>query len=155
MLLIHGGSSSGKSMSALSAIKNKRNCLYLLLDEDIAHMKRLRKAGIEFVVLKNCYFIDIKSRVLEKGGLIGNTLDYLVIDCLNQIKDRISYSKKVAEIESIERDFGLKAICTINTLKMGDGLSKSIEGISCEKISPFEYLQLEHLAAKLINLKLE
>ncbi len=139
MVLIYGGSSSGKSASALGAVKNRKNCLYLLLEEDAAHMKRLRKAGIEFALLKNCLFIDIKSRVLEKGGLIGNTLEYLVIDSLNFIKDRMSYKKKIEQIEQIEIDFGLKAICTMNIPKMGDGLKKEVEGLSCEKMSALEY----------------
>jgi len=140
MLLIYGGSSSGKSAAALGAVRNKKNCLYLLLEEDAAHMKRLRKGGIEFAMLKNCLFIDIKSRVLEKGGLIGNTLDYLVIDSLNFIKDRMSYKKKIEQIEQIERDFGLKAICTLNMLKMGDGLAREVESLSCEKMTAFEYV---------------
>ena len=105
MIIIHGNQSSGKSTLALNLIKNKSNSLYITLINDISIIKRLINYNIDFTLLKYRNLIDIKYRILERGGLINNNLEYVVIDSINMIKDDISYKEKISIYRTIRVRF--------------------------------------------------
>ena len=74
--------------------------------------------------------MDIKYRILEKGGLLCNTLDYVVIDSLNFISDKKAYTEKIKYLLDVEKDFNLKIITSINVLNSLDKISQEINNIS-------------------------
>ena len=134
MIIIHGNQSSGKSTLALNLIKNKSNSLYITLINDISIIKRLINYNIDFTLLKYRNLIDIKYRILERGGLINNNLEYVVIDSINMIKDDISYKEKISYIEQLELDFNIIIILVFNTLKKLEKLDNIINKIKKHKV---------------------
>lgn len=141
MTIIYGDTETGKSTVATSLIRNKKNSLYLILDRDIPIMNQLKIDKTEFYLMDNCFLLDLKYRLLERGGLINNDLEYVVIDSINFIKDQKTYSEKIAYIDEMAKDFNVKIILVFNTLKNLDKIRKfldSIEGhrkIDVEKIT--------------------
>lgn len=117
MTIIYGGSSTGKSKAALSIVSEFREkSLYILTERDGRLIERLKAEKIDFKVAKECFLMDIKYSCLEKGGVIANTLDYCVVDCLNMISDKKAYFEKIRYLMEVEKDFGLEIIATFNTL---------------------------------------
>jgi hypothetical protein len=119
MIVINGESASGKSTAALRFIeRHKEKSLYILMERDASMSKILHSEGFDYAVYGNGHIIDIKYRILERGGLMSNDLEYVVVDSLGMIKDPISQMAKLSELEKIEKDFGLKIILLLNLLKM-------------------------------------
>lgn len=119
MIIINGESGSGKSTAAMRFIEdNKSESLYILMERDRRMSKILNSEGFDYAVYGNGYLVDIKYRILERGGLMSNDLKYVVVDCLNLIKDGKSYLAKIYELENIEKDFNLEIVLVINTLRM-------------------------------------
>ena len=134
MTIIQGEMSSGKSRLALDLLKHKERGLYLLLDKDHSVLQRLKKQKTDYTFMTNCFLIDIKYRILERGGLLNNDLEYVVIDSLNKIKDGKSYLEKIKYLQELERDFNIKIILTHNILRMLDKLPKKMKDIGGVKI---------------------
>lgn len=117
MTIIYGGSSTGKSKTALEIISEfKESSLYILTERDNRLIERLKAEKIDFKVSKECFLMDIKYACLEKGGVIANSLDYCVVDCLNMTSDKKAYFEKIRYLMEVEKDFGLEIIATFNTL---------------------------------------
>lgn len=117
MTIIYGGSSTGKSKAALEIISEfKESSLYILTERDNRLIERLKAEKIDFKVSKECFLMDIKYSCLEKGGVIANSLDYCVVDCLNMTSDKKAYFEKIRYLMEVEKDFGLEIIATFNTL---------------------------------------
>lgn len=117
MTIIYGGSSTGKSKTALEIISEfKESSLYILTERDNRLIERLKAEKIDFKVSKECFLMDIKYSCLEKGGVIANSLDYCVVDCLNMTSDKKAYFEKIRYLMEVEKDFGLEIIATFNTL---------------------------------------
>jgi hypothetical protein len=117
MTIIYGGSSTGKSKAALDIVSEfKETSLYILTERDNRLIERLKAEKIDFKVAKECFLMDIKYSCLEKGGVIANTLDYCVVDCLNMTSDKKAYFEKIRYLIGVEKDFGLEIIATFNTL---------------------------------------
>ena len=128
MIIIKGESGSGKSTAALRFIENhKERSLYILMEKDCRLSKILYSEGFDYAIYRNGYLLDIKYRILERGGLMSNDLKYVVVDCLNLIKDHKSYHDKIAELENIERDFDLQIVLVMNTLIMKNIKSQKTE----------------------------
>jgi hypothetical protein len=134
MIIIQGEMSSGKSKLAIDLIKHKEKGLYLLLDKDNLVLQRLKKEKIDYTFMTNCLLMDIKYRILERGGLLNNDLEYVVVDSLNKIKDSKSYSEKIKYLQEVERDFGIRIIVTHNILRRLDKIPKKIKDIDGVKI---------------------
>lgn len=133
MVIIHGEQATGKSTLALNLIKNKKNSLYLILDNDSSTIKKLKEFKIEYTYMKHRNLIDLKYRILENGGLIGNSLEYVVIDSINLIKEK-SYKEKICYIEDLESDFNIKIVLVFNTLNKMDKMNKFIHSIEGHKL---------------------
>lgn len=117
MTIIYGGSSTGKSKVALEIISEfKESSLYILTERDNRLIERLKAEKIDFKVSKECFLMDIKYSCLEKGGVIANSLDYCVVDCLNMTSDKKAYFEKIRYLMEVEKDFGLEIIATFNKL---------------------------------------
>jgi AAA+ ATPase superfamily predicted ATPase len=117
MTIIYGGSSTGKSKAALEIISEfKESSLYILTERDNRLIERLKAEKIDFKVSKECFLMDIKYSCLEKGGVIANSLDYCVVDCLNMTSDKKAYFEKIRYLMEVEKDFGLEIIATFNKL---------------------------------------
>jgi AAA+ ATPase superfamily predicted ATPase len=117
MTIIYGGSSTGKSKAALEIISEfKESSLYILTERDNRLIERLKAEKIDFKVSKECFLMDIKYSCLEKGGVIANSLDYCVVDCLNMTSDKKTYFEKIRYLMEVEKDFGLEIIATFNKL---------------------------------------
>lgn len=129
MVIIHGEQATGKSTLATNLIKNRKNSLYLILDNDSGTIKRLKQYKIDYTYMKSCNLIDLKYRILENGGLIGNNLEYVVIDSINLVKDNKPYKEKIRYIEELESDFNIKILLTFNTLSKMDKMNKFIHSI--------------------------
>lgn len=128
MIIIKGDSGSGKSTAALKFIQeHKASSLYILLERDARISRMLHSEGFDYGLYRNGHLIDIKYRILERGGLMSNDLKYVVVDCLNLIKDSKSYEAKLAELENIEKDFGLEIVLIMNTLRIKNIKSQSAE----------------------------
>ena len=128
MTIIHGEQGTGKSTLALNSIKNRKNSLYLTLDNDYNIIKELKKYNIDYSYIKFGNLIDLKYRILENGGLMNNSLEYVVIDSINLIKDNKSYKEKILYIEQLESDFKIKVVLIFNTLsRMDNKVLKLIE----------------------------
>jgi len=134
MVIIHGEQETGKSTLAINILKNKENSLYLILENDSSLIRKFKNNNIDFKYIKNCHLMDLKYQILEYGGLMNNTLDYVVIDSINFIKDNISYKEKINYIKQLELDFKIKILLVFNTLKKGDKLKKFVSSIECDKI---------------------
>ena len=134
MVIIHGEQGTGKSTLALNLIKNKKNSLYLTLDNDSCIIKKLREFKIEYTYMKHRNLIDLKYRILENGGLIGNNLEYVVIDSINLVKDKISYKEKIGYIKDLESDFNIKIVLVFNTLNKMDKMNKFIHSIEGHRL---------------------
>ena len=134
MIIIQGEMGSGKSRLALDLLKHKEKGLYLLLDKDHSVLQRLKKQKMDYTFMTNCYLMDIKYRILERGGLLNNDLEYVVVDSLNKITDNISYLEKIEYLKGLERDFGIKIISTHNILRMLDKIPQKIKEIDNIKI---------------------
>lgn len=128
MIIIKGESGSGKSTAALRFIENhKESSLYILMEKDSRLSKMLYSEGFDYAIYRNGYLLDIKYRILERGGLMSNDLKYVVVDCLNMIRDQKTYAEKVAYLEEIEGDFGLEIVLVMNALIMKDIKSHKTE----------------------------
>lgn len=130
MTVIEGVSNSGKSTCLVDIIKNKKKSMFFMLDIDEPLINTLKSNDIEYQIIKNCFLMDIKYRILEKGGLLCNTLDYVVIDSLNFISDKKAYTEKIKYLLDVEKDFNLKIITSINVLNSLDKISQEINNIS-------------------------
>ena len=75
---------SGKSKLALDLIKNNSKSLYLTLDNDFLLIKKLKELKVDYTLMKNCLLMDIKYRVLERGGLMNNDLDFVVKEMIEK-----------------------------------------------------------------------
>lgn len=126
MLIIYGESETGKSSLAIDLIKDKENSLYILLDRDMASIKKLKENKVDFSIMENCLLMDLKYRLLENGGLINNTLEYVVIDSINLIRDKKTYSEKIAYLDEMAENFGVKIALVLNVLKDRDKIIKSL-----------------------------
>ena len=131
MVIIHGEQGTGKSTLALNLIRNKKNSLYLILDNDSCTIKKLKEFKIEYTYMKHRNLIDLKYRILENGGLIGNSLEYVVIDSINLIKDKKSYKEKISYIEDLESDFNIKIVLVFNKLSKMDNQKNKIGLFHC------------------------
>jgi hypothetical protein len=118
MIIINGESGSGKSTAAMRFIEaNKDKSLYILMERDTRMAKELSNKGFDYAVYRNGYLVDIKYRILERGGLMSNDLEYVVVDCLNMIKDKKGGLSKIYELEQIEKDFNLEIVLVMNLLR--------------------------------------
>lgn len=138
MTIIYGSTETGKSNVAASFIRNKKNSLYITLDRDIKIINRLKKDKTEFYLMENCFLLDLKYRLLERGGLINNDLEYVVIDSINFIKDKKTYLKKIEYINEMAKDFNIKIILVFNTLIKSDKIKKFINSLEGYKIIDVE-----------------
>jgi len=129
MTIISGETMSGKSELAINFAKNFKNCLYLSLDRDFRTIKKIKELGIDYTNMNHKSLLDIKYRILERGGLMFNDLDYVIIDSLNLITDTITYNEKIKYLLEVEDDFKLKIICTLNKPKLVDLNIKSDERV--------------------------
>lgn len=127
---------SGKSKLALDLVKNRSKSLYLTLDNDFSLIKRLKELKVDYTLMKNCLLMDIKYRILERGGLLNNDLDFVVIDSLNKITDQKDYEFKIKYLLDVEKDFQIKIISTMNILKNTNLISKSIDNIEGVRFIP-------------------
>ena len=134
MIIIQGEMGSGKSKLAMDLLKHKKRGLYLILDKDHSVIQRLKKEKMDYTFMTNCLLMDIKYRILERGGLMNNELDYVVVDSLNKIKDTKSYLEKIKYLQEVEKDFGIKIILTHNILRMLDKIPKKLKDIDGLKI---------------------
>ena len=134
MIIIHGEQGTGKSTLALNLIKNKSNSLYLILENDSGTIKKLKQYKIDYTYMKHRNLIDLKYRILENGGLIGNNLKYVVIDSINLISDNKSYKDKIRYIEELESDFNIKIVLIFNKLNKMDKMNKFIHSIEGHKL---------------------
>jgi len=134
MIIIQGEMGSGKSKLAMDLLKHKKKGLYLILDKDHSVIQRLKKEKMDYTFMTNCLLMDIKYRILERGGLMNNELDYVVVDSLNKIKDTKSYLEKIKYLQEVEKDFGIKIILTHNILRMLDKIPKKLKDIDGLKI---------------------
>lgn len=130
MTIIEGVSNSGKSRLSIDLIKNFKRSMFFLLDVDHSSINLLKQNKIEYQILNKCHLMDIKYRILEKGGIISNSLDYVVIDSINLIKDNKSYTEKVKYLLEVEKDFNLKIIITMNILNNLDKIPNEIKNIN-------------------------
>jgi hypothetical protein len=130
MTIIEGVSNSGKSRLSIDLIKNFKRSMFFLLDVDHSSINLLKKNKIEYQILNKCHLMDIKYRILEKGGIISNSLDYVVIDSINLIKDNKSYTEKIKYLLEVEKDFNLKIITTMNILNNLDKIPNEIKNIN-------------------------
>ena len=126
MIIVWGESETGKSSFAINLIKEKKNSLYILLDKDVAAMNKLKENKIDFSIMNNCFLMDLKYRLLENGGLINNSLEYVVIDSINLIRDKKTYSEKIAYLDEMAEAFGVKIALVLNVLKDRDKIIKSL-----------------------------
>jgi hypothetical protein len=142
MVIIHGEQETGKSTLAINILKNKKNSLYLMLENDLSLIKKFKNNNnIDFKYVKHCHLIDLKYQILEYGGLMNNTLDYVVIDSINFIKDNISYKEKINYIKQLELDFKIKILLVFNTLNKGDKLKRFVNSIECDKIIDIMFIK--------------
>jgi len=141
MVIIHGEQETGKSTLAINILKNKENSLYLILENDLSLIRKFKNNNIDFKYVKHCHLMDLKYQILEYGGLMNNTLDYVVIDSINFIKDNISYKEKINYIKQLELDFKIKILLIFNTLKKGDKLKKFVNSIECDKIIDIMFIE--------------
>ena len=126
MIIVWGESETGKSSFAINLIKEKKNSLYILLDKDMATMNKLKENKIDFSIMNNCFLMDLKYMLLESGGLINNSLEYVVIDSINLIRDKKTYSEKIAYLDEMAEAFGVKIALVLNVLKDRDKIIKSL-----------------------------
>lgn len=126
MIIVWGESETGKSSFAINLIKEKKNSLYILLDKDMATMNKLKENKVDFSIMNNCFLMDLKYRLLESGGLINNSLEYVVIDSINLIRDKKTYSEKIAYLDEMAEAFGVKIALVLNVLKDRDKIIKSM-----------------------------
>lgn len=145
MIIIQGEQGTGKSTLALNLIKNKNNSLYLTLDNDYNLIKELKKLNIDYTYIKFGNLIDLKYRILENGGLMNNSLEYVVIDSINLIKDDKSYKEKISYIEQLESDFKIKVALIFNTLSRMDKVLKFIDTLDHKVINMNLIEQESHL----------
>lgn len=149
MIIINGETASGKSTAALRFIeKSKEKSLYILMERDARMAKILHSEGFDYAVYGNGHIIDIKYRILERGGLMSNDLEYVVVDSLGMIKDPISQMAKIGELEKIETDFGLKIILILNLLRTNNINSSEKEFRqydSIRKSGRFEFYRPEEI----------
>lgn len=145
MIIIQGEQGTGKSTLALNLIKNKKNSLYLTLDNDYNIIKELKKFNINYTYIKFGNLIDLKYRILENGGLMNNSLEYVVIDSINLIKDDKSYKEKISYIEQLESDFKIKVALIFNTLSRMDKVLKFIDTLDHKVINMNLIEQESHL----------
>jgi ABC-type dipeptide/oligopeptide/nickel transport system ATPase subunit len=145
MVIIHGEQGTGKSTLALNLIKNKENSLYLVLENDFSIINKIKKSNTDFTLIKYCTLIDLKYRILENGGLINNSLEYVVIDSINFIKDNISYKQKIKYLEELETDFKIKIILVFNTLNRMDKMVKFIHSLENHKLIDINSVQVPRL----------
>ena len=117
MTIISGESGSGKSELAIKFAKNMNNSIFLSLDRDFQSIKKMKELGVDFTLMTYKSLLDIKYRILERGGLMFIDLDYVLIDSLNLISDNKSYDEKIKYLLDVEKDFKLKIICTLNQPK--------------------------------------
>ena len=120
MIILYGEQGSGKSTFAMRMLREKRNSLFISTDRDNSLIDTLIESNIEFAYLENAHLMDIKYRILEKGGLINNTLEYVIVDSINHIKDNKSYKEKLEYIAQLEKDFKIKIAVVFNVLKKMD-----------------------------------
>lgn len=135
MIIIHGEQGTGKSTFAINLVKNKKNSLYLTLDNDQNIIKLLKKFNIDYTYIKFGNLIDLKYRILENGGLMNNNLEYVIIDSINLIKDNVSYKEKIRYIKQLESDFKIKIALVFNTLNRMDKALKLIDSLSHKSIN--------------------
>jgi hypothetical protein len=126
MIIVCGESETGKSSFAINLIKEKKNSLYILLDKDMATMNKLKENKVDFSIMNNCFLMDLKYRLLESGGLINNSLEYVVIDSINLIRDKKTYSEKIEYLDEMAEAFGVKIALVLNVLKDRDKIIKSL-----------------------------
>lgn len=143
MIIIHGEQGTGKSTLALNLIKNKNNSLYLTLENDYCTIKKLKEYKIDYTYMQHRNLIDLKYRILENGGLIGNNLEYVVIDSINLIKDNKSYKEKIRYIEELESDFKIKIALIFNTLNRMDKINKFIHSIEKHRLIDTKFIPVQ------------
>ena len=129
----------------LNLIKNKKNSLFLTLDNDYNLIKELKKFNIDYTYIKFGNLIDLKYRILENGGLMNNSLEYVVIDSINLIKDDKYYKEKISYIEQLESDFKIKVALIFNTLSRMDKVLKFIDTLDHKVINMNLIEQESHL----------
>lgn len=127
MIIIYGESETGKSSLAIDLIKDKENSLYILLDRDMASIKKLKENKLDFSIMNNCFLMDLKYRLLESGGLINNSLEYVVIDSINLIRDKKTYSEKIEYLDEMAEAFNVKIALVFNVIKDRDKIIKSLD----------------------------
>lgn len=127
MVIVCGESETGKSSFAIELVKEKKNSLYILLDKDLSSMERLRQNKLDFYLINNCLLMDLKYRILESGGLTNNSLEYVVIDSINMIKDKKTYSEKIEYIDEMAKAFGIRIVLILNVLRNRDRIVESLD----------------------------
>lgn len=142
MIIIHGEQGTGKSTLAVNMLRNKKNSLYLTLENDYGIIRKLNDFNIDYTYLSFGNLIDLKYRILENGGLMNNNLEYVVIDSLNFIRDNKSYKEKIHYIEQLESDFKIKIALIFNTLnRMDKKAMKLIESLNNHKVIDINLIQ--------------
>lgn len=134
MIIIKGESGSGKSTAAMEMLKRAGgSSLYILMERDKRMIGALKEEEIDFEVFPRGFTMDIKCRILERGGLINNTLEFVVVDCLNMIRDNKTYGELSEIFVQMERDFKITVISTANILESSiSDSSKKIADILAE-----------------------
>jgi len=143
MTIIYGESGTGKSSLAISQLINKKNSLYLSLDKDVSVIKELKKNKIDYSIMNNCHLLDIKYRLLENGGLIKNNLEYVVIDSINFIKDKVKYSDKIKYIDAIGKDLNIRIVLIFNILENMDKMKRFVDSIEGYRMINIDKVMLE------------
>ncbi len=134
MVIINGERETGKSTFAINILKNKKNSLYLILENDTSIISKLKKKNINYTYIESCHLMDVKYRILEYGGLMNNSLDYVVLDSINFLKDNIGYKEKANYIKQLEKDFKIKIFLIFNSLKRIDKFKNIVDSIDCDSI---------------------
>lgn len=134
MVVIHGESNSGKSSKALSLLDMSKKTVYFALDFD-KNIKSLEIKNKNLQVTaypKGSFLVDLEFEILNHGGLYKNELSYVVIDTINFLQDRKGFSKTIARLKRLEKEYNkfevIAVVSTLHHFELKDDI-KTIEGI--------------------------
>jgi len=139
MKLIYGEHSSGKSTKALNLIKDKRNVLYVSLDQDksVANLFSKGLKNTEYQYIQNCFLIDLEFSIIgSDGGSSAGKLIYdtIVLDSLNfikvvQDKSECNLKQIIKGLEYLHYTYGVEIIATYNILRNVDKMKWDVESL--------------------------
>lgn len=153
MIIIYGGSRTGKTKKALSLLNEDTKSIYYALDFD----RTIKSSkNLEVKLIKNCFETDIRFFLSERKRIIKDSEKIQIvidpINLLNNIGVKHTLEKSINILKKLESDFNVEIILVVNILfhfpQMANNITnienvQLIETIKNDELKPFHVVEID------------